>query len=220
VQQEQIKKQLLAGSRRLASRGFLNTPADTFSLRIPGQTEMMLISGSEDWRLAEIADVRVVRFSAEDNLSMIHAWIYQERADVGAISISSPTWVRLLAHSGGALPPVFDEQVRHIGSSRNLKSEQPMRRESVREIFRQGGNAALFGERLLCLGMTCDRVLFNTELYEKCAHAYVIAKACERRISRIPFWVRMIANRRLMKDEATAAASYRDGRIPQEITAY
>jgi len=218
--QTQIKEQLLEGCHRLARKGFLNTPADSFSLRIPGQTGMMLISGSKDWRQAEIADVRVLHFSAKDALSMLHGWIYQERSDVGAIAISSPKWVRLLAHSGSPLPPIFDEQVRHIGSSGILKSEEPVRRECVRQMFRRGGNAALFGESLLCLGMTCDRVLFNTELYEKCAQAYVIARACEGRISRIPFWVRMIANRRLLKDEATAAASYRDGRVPQEITAY
>jgi hypothetical protein len=68
--------------------------------------------------------------------------------------------------------------------------------------------------------MTCDRVLFNTELYEKCAQAYVIAKASDRRISLIPPWVRLIANRRLLKDEESASASYRDGRIPEGINAY
>jgi ribulose-5-phosphate 4-epimerase/fuculose-1-phosphate aldolase len=220
MQETQIKEQLLEGCRRLAGKGFLNTQADSFSLRIPGKTEMMLISGSKDWHQVETADVRVVPYSAKDDLSMLHAWIYEERGDVGAIAISSPKWARLLAHSGGVLPPIFDEQVRHIGSSGLLKGDELTRRECVREMFRRGGNTALFGERLLCLGMTRDRALFNTELYEKCAQAYVIAKAGEGRISRIPFWVRMIANRRLLKDEATAAASYRDGRVPQEVTTY
>jgi hypothetical protein len=68
--------------------------------------------------------------------------------------------------------------------------------------------------------MTRDRALFNTELYEKCARAYVIAKACDRRISRVPFWVRLIANRRLLKDEAAARTSYSEGRIPEAINAY
>jgi hypothetical protein len=126
----------------------------------------------------------------------------------------------LLAQCGGSLPAIFDEQVRHIGSSGSLKSGQAMYRDMVRKAFRHGANAALLGERLLCLGMTCDRVLFNTELYEKCAQAYVIAKASDSRISRIPPWVRLIANRRLLKDEETASASYRDGRIPEGINAY
>lgn len=78
----------------------------------------------------------------------------------------------------------------------------------------------LLGSRLLSLGMTRDRVLFNAELYEKCAQAYLLAKTCSPRISRIPRWVRFIATRRLLKDERMASASYRDGRIPEGNTAY
>lgn len=90
----------------------------------------------------------------------------------------------------------------------------------VRKAFRRGANAALLGERLLCLGMTCDRVLFNTELYEKCARAYVLAKATGNRIWLIPQRVRLIANRRLLKDERRPAASYRKGSIPEGTKAY
>ena len=35
-----------------------------------------------------------------------------------------------------------------------------------------------------------------------------------------PSWVRLIANRRLLKDERRAAESYRSGRIPEGINAY
>jgi ribulose-5-phosphate 4-epimerase/fuculose-1-phosphate aldolase len=220
MERTKIKEQLLAGCQRLASKSFLNTPADSFSLRIPGQMEMMLISGSKDWRQIGIADLRTVSFSAKDDLSMLHACIYQERGDVGAIAISSPKWARVLASCGDPLPPIFDEQVRHIGSSGSLNDDEVNRRDMVREAFRRGANAALLGDRLLCLGMTRDRVLFNTELYEKCAQAYVIARACDSRISRIPLWVRLIATRRLLEDEKTASASYRDGHIPEGINAY
>jgi hypothetical protein len=68
--------------------------------------------------------------------------------------------------------------------------------------------------------MTCDRVLFNTELYEKCSQAYVIAKASGSRIGLIPVWVRIIANHRLLKDERRAAVSYRNGHIPEGISGY
>lgn len=217
----QIKEQFLEGYRRLAGKGFLNAPRDSFSLRIPGQREMILMSAGADWRQATINELRDVPFTAKDAVSMLHASIYQERGDVGGIAISSPKWVRLLAHSGGVLPPIFDEQVRHIGSSTgSLDDGGTIHRDLIRETFRRGTNAALLGERLLCLGMTRDRVLFNTELYEKCAQAYVIAKACDSQISRIPLWVRMIATRRLSKDEGIASASYRNGHVPEGIKAY
>jgi ribulose-5-phosphate 4-epimerase/fuculose-1-phosphate aldolase len=217
----QIETQLLEGCRRLTSKGFFNTPANSFSMRIPGTMEMILTSGHENWRRIGIADLHADSLLAHEGLSGLHATIYQERADVGAVAVSSPKGVRLLARYGGLLPPLFDEQVRHLGPSVGpLPDEEKAHKDMVRKTFRRGANAALLGERLLCLGMTCDRVLFNTELYEKCAQAYVIAKASGSRIGFIPIWVRLIANRRLLKDERRAAASYRNGQIPGGINSY
>jgi hypothetical protein len=68
--------------------------------------------------------------------------------------------------------------------------------------------------------MTCDRVLFNTELYEKCAQAYVIVKASGNQIGLIHLWVRLIANHRLLRDERHAAECYRNGSIPESINSY
>jgi ribulose-5-phosphate 4-epimerase/fuculose-1-phosphate aldolase len=216
----QIKDQLLDGCNRLAGKGFLRNPTDSFSLRVPGKMEMVLISEHENWHQIDVADVRVVPFSSKDDSSMLHACIYQQRGDVGAIAISSPKGVRLLASCGGLLPPIFDEQVRHIGPSEGSLTDEAICKDKLRKTFRKGANAVVFGERLLCLGMTRDRALFNTELFEKCARAYVIAKACGRRINHVPHWVRLIANRRLLKDEGVARASYREGRIPEAINSY
>jgi ribulose-5-phosphate 4-epimerase/fuculose-1-phosphate aldolase len=221
VQRMQIEQQLLEGCRRLAAKGFLNTPADSFSIRVPGSVEMILAYAHEDWRQITSADLRKASFSLTESLSGLHASIYHARTDVGAVAISSPKGVRLLAYHGAPLPPIFDEQVRHIGLPAGLlENEETIPREMVKKAFRQGANAALLGEQLLCLGMTCDRVLFNTELYEKCARAYVIARASGNRIESIPMWVRLIANRRLLRDERRAAASYRNGDVPEGLTAY
>jgi ribulose-5-phosphate 4-epimerase/fuculose-1-phosphate aldolase len=221
VRRTQIEAQVLDGCRRLAGKGFFNTPADGFSMRIPGSMEMILTSRHEDWRQIGIADLDTASLSVEGGFSGLHASIYQERDDVGAVAISSPKGVRLLAHWGGRLPPLFDEQVRHIGpSTESLKSEENVSRNLVRKTFGRGANATLLGERLLCLGMTCERVLSNTELYEKCAQAYVLAKASARRIGFIPVWVRLIANRRLLRDERRASASYRNGHVPEDINTY
>jgi ribulose-5-phosphate 4-epimerase/fuculose-1-phosphate aldolase len=221
VQRMEIEAQLLEGCRRLAAKGFLNTPADSFSVRVPGSMEIILTFGHEDWRRIASADLHTASFSLKEGLSGLHASIYQARSDVGAVAISSPKGVRLLAHHGGQLPPIFDEQVRHVGLSAGLlENEENIPLETVKKTFKHGANAALLGEQLLCLGMTCDRVLFNTELYEKCARAYVIARASGNPIGFIPMWVQWIANRRLLKDERRAAASYRDGCVPEGLTAY
>jgi hypothetical protein len=216
-----IRAQLLDGCQRLAAKDFLNSPADSFSLRMPGQMKMMLISGIRHWHSMGVNEIRPMPFSATDPLSMLHAAVYEERGDVGAIAITSPKWVGLLAALGGQLPPIFDEQVRHIGLSVDPLTEvETLRVDLLRKALRRGNNAVVLGSRLLCLGMTRDRVLFNTELYEKCAQAYVLAKTCNTGIRSIPGWVRLIANRRLMKDEKVAADSYREGRIPEDIQGY
>jgi len=221
MERSQIETQLLEGCRRLAAKGFFNTPANSFSMRIPGTMEMILASGQEDWRRMGSADLEMASLLAHEGLSGLHAAIYQERADAGAVAISSPKGARLLAACGGRLPPLYDEQVRHLGASIGpLPDEEKVDRGAVRKAFRRGANAALLGERLLCLGMTCERLLFNTELFEKCAQSYVIAKASGNRVAFIPLWVRLIAHRRLLKDERRAAASYRQGQIPERALAY
>jgi len=215
----QIQMQLLEACRRLAGKGLLSTPADSLSMRIPGVQEMLLAATRGDWRRIGSDEMKILSTCCKDG--GLHAAIYRTRADVGAVAISSPRGVQLLAGYGGALPPVFDEQVRQIGSSvERISYEASAGDAAVSRTFARGANAALLGSQLLCLGMTCERVLLNTELYEKCARAYVIARASGGAIGRIPFWVRLIANRRLMKDERRAASSYRDGRIPERVNAY
>jgi ribulose-5-phosphate 4-epimerase/fuculose-1-phosphate aldolase len=221
VQLLQMKSQFIDGCRRLARKGFLNSPTDSFSMRIPGQAGIMLASGLEDWARIGAADFRTVSHLSAEGLSGFHATIYQARGDVGAVAISSPKGSRLLARHGGILPPLFDEQVRHIGrSERALPGQVNLDKALLRRTLRRGANAVLLGEQLLCLGMTCERVLFNTELYEKCAQAYVIARESGGGIGCIPVWVRFIATRRLLRNECDAAASYGDGLMPEGISGY
>jgi ribulose-5-phosphate 4-epimerase/fuculose-1-phosphate aldolase len=219
VQHAEIKREVLDGYRRLAARNLVSAPEDSLSLRIPGERAMMILSGVANRAQAEIDDVRLASFAATGAVSAVHAHIYEERGDVGAVVISTPHWTRILSSHSGSLPPLFDEQVRHIGPA-SLPQDDGLVQEAIGKSFRRGTNAALLGGRLICLGMTRDRLLFNVALYEKCAQAWVMAKASGGRIGRIPFWVRLIATRRLLKDEARALASYREGRIPEAATAY
>jgi ribulose-5-phosphate 4-epimerase/fuculose-1-phosphate aldolase len=182
---------------------------------------MLLAARLENWRDAGPEAVRVQPFAANETVAALHGSIYLMRPDVGAIAISSPKGVRLLAKYGGTLPPLFDEQVRHIGLPDWASlDEKSLSKARISETFRQGANAALLSDQLLCLGMTCERVVFNTELLEKCAQAYVIARASGARPRVVPAWVRLIANRRLLKDERKAAAHYLNGEIPESATSY
>ena len=217
----ELEAQLLNGCHRLADKGFLNSSSDSLSVRIPGTAEMIFAAAAENCRDRGIATIATKPFISEEVVAAVHGMIYRERPDVGAVAISSPRGVRLLAKSGEILPPLFDEQIRHIGlSSRTRLDENRLSKEHIHKAFKRGANAALLGQRLLCLGMTCERVVFNTELFEKCAQAYVIAKASGARPAEIPAWVRLIAIHRLSQEELKAAASYRQGRLPEGTSAY
>jgi ribulose-5-phosphate 4-epimerase/fuculose-1-phosphate aldolase len=221
VERSELEVQLLDGWRRLARKGFLNSSFDSFSIRIPGTGEMLLATGSDDSPAVGRVTLCVKSFIPENQTTTLHESIYLERPDVGAVVISSPNGARLLAKSIGKLPPLFDEQVRHIGPSmRTPLDEKHLSRDRVRKAFARGANAALLSDRLVCLGMTCERAAFNTELFEKCAQACVIAQASGIRPRSIPGWVRLIANQRLMKDERDAAKSYLNGQLPERTTLY
>jgi hypothetical protein len=182
---------------------------------------MLLATGLENWQDAGRVSISAKSFASGDAFAALHGFIYVERPDAGAMAICSPRGVRLLAKNGATLPPIFDEQVRHIGlPTTTLLHETDLSRERIRKAFGRGANATLFSGRLLCLGMTCERMVFNAELFEKCAKAYVIARASGIRARAIPAWVRLIANQRLIKDERNAAKSYVSGKLPESTTAY
>jgi ribulose-5-phosphate 4-epimerase/fuculose-1-phosphate aldolase len=221
VKQAHIEAELLMGCRRLSTKGFLNTPSDSFSLRVPGNREMIFAMVSEDWREISVANLQTVPLSTRDGCGGLHAAIYRERDDVGALVISSPKGARILADCGRQFPTLFDEQARHIGPPADGPLDDTTAPANLlKKVLKGGTNAVLLGKQLLCLGMNCERVLCNTELYEKCAQAYVIATASGYPIRGIPGWVRFIANRRLLRDQRRAAASYREGVRPEGICGY
>jgi Class II Aldolase and Adducin N-terminal domain len=221
LERSELEGQLLDGWCRLAHKGLLNISSDSFSVRIPGASEMLLATGRDNSSAVGRVTICVEPFVSEHELTALHRAVYLERPDVGAVVISSPHGARLLAKSKWKLPSIFDEQVRHLGRSMGAPlDENHLSRKRVGKAFCYGINAALLSERLVCLGMTCERAAFNTELFEKCARAFVIAQASGFRPRPIPAWVRLIANRRLLKDERNAAKMHLSGKLPESATAY
>jgi ribulose-5-phosphate 4-epimerase/fuculose-1-phosphate aldolase len=182
---------------------------------------MLLATWKENGRDMTAAHMRVSPFSSRESIAALHAGIYVARPDAGGVAVSSPAGIRLLAQRGERMPPLFDEQVRHVGL-RNVAvlDEANLSLEQIKKTFGRGANAALLGNRLVCIGITCERAVFNTELLEKCAQSYAIVKASGGRAAVIPAWVRVIANSRLKRDQRRAAESYRNGRIPDHVPGY
>lgn len=209
---QQISELLQNDVARLRAKSLFGQPGDSVSMRVPGREEFLLALPDSD-------ELRTVAFDDHGNeAAAFHAAIYRPRADAGAILIGRTPWSAALSTIGEAVPTLFDEQARHIG-----KTEDPVhvgRRRWAVEALRGGGNVALYGDQRICVGTTPDRVVFNADLFEKCAKAFVIAHASGHRIRRVPGWVRYIAGGRLKKDQKRAAASYDAGQIPEGMDAY
>lgn len=199
--------ELLSAAERLAAKGLFND-GDSLSLLLPGSGRLLLLIQGETPREVELND-------AGDGTAVLHAQLYRLRGDVGAAALLSPRWSLQLAALNEAMPSVFDEQARHIGPS-----WAPTSAAQLPALLAAGGNAGPLDNRLLALGVTRNRMLFNAELFEKCAMAYVLARLGGGAVKKVPWWVRLIAGRRLRQDQAHAAASHAAGQQAAELGAY
>jgi len=201
---------------RLVARGLMPGPSDSLSLRLPGEGQML-------WGTA--ADARPHRTALATDPSpktevpataAIHQAIYHRREDVCAALVGGGAYGRQLPLFGGWMPAVFDEQIRQLGRM-GAASEDT---DGLRRAVSGGGNAVVHGGQILLLGMTPARLALNAELFEKCAKAYVCALASGGSVKPLPWWVRHIANGRLMKEQDRARQQVRAGQWPQETRGY
>jgi len=209
---DEITALLLQDKARFRSKGLFGGSGDSLSIRVPGQNEYLLIDTNGD-------EVRTESFATSGhNPDSIHAAVYGSRADAGAILIGQAKWSTALASLSVAIPTLFDEQARHIGKVGAPVQEGQI--GTLLDTLSQGANVAIYGRQRICIGTTSDRVVFNAELFEKCAKAFVIAATSGARIRKIPGWVCYIAGGRLKKDQKRSAESYAAGRVPQGMNAY
>lgn len=193
---------------RLQAKHLLAGEGASLSLRIPG-TEAMWFGHATD------AQPQRMPLRGAPPQATAHAIAYAQRADVGAVAIGGGAFGQCLADFGGAMPQVFDEQARHLGPM-----GPPGGLANGPAALRGRGNVALVDGRPICLGMTAMRLALNAELFEKCAKAYVLAVAGGGRVRALPWIVRLVANRRLGKDQQRAAARFLQGFLPEESKGY
>lgn len=207
--QELLGQQWLHLRERLQAKQLLAAEGASLSLRIPGSDTMWFGHALD-------AAAQRVPLSAASRDAQAHAATYAARSDAGAIAVGGGEYGACLAEFGGAMPQVFDEQARHLGPMGPAAAAPRELAASLRE----GGNVLLLQGRPVCLGMTATRLALNAELFEKCAKAYVLAVASGGPVHALPWLVRMIANRRLAKDQRRATARFLQGLLPEESKGY
>ena len=208
---DRITTQLLDASRRLTEKELFGNDGDSFSMRVPGTSDIV-------WIRDGVSEPQTSALSSADDGLALHADIYRLRPDAGALLLSTTVWSEQLAAIQRSPPILFDEQARHIGPVAAPVSATD--NKGLAAAAMRGSNAAIFGKQSLRIGMTRDRVVFNAELFEKCAMAFVLAISSGQPIKTIPAWVRYIAGRRLKKDQKRAAVAYANGEVPEGMNAY
>lgn len=204
---------LLAARERCARQDFLGLEHAGLSARLPGGSDFLFLGATA---------ASPQRQSWRDVLATLpltlHATVYRLRPDVGAILSGGGVFVSTLHDFGGTLPVGFDEQARHLGRMPGAASA--VTAPELQAGLAGGSNAALVGDLPVCLGTTCQRLVLNAELLEKCAKAYVLAAATGQPISTLPRWVCWIAIGRLRKDQRRAARRFARGLLPEETRGY
>jgi ribulose-5-phosphate 4-epimerase/fuculose-1-phosphate aldolase len=198
---------------RLGTKQLLGANASV-SVRLPGAQDILFATpGQPPWRL--------VLSAPQSGEHAVHAAVYRARADVGAVALGGGAYARSLGDFGGELPQVFDEQARHLGrTALPLMTMGNDPDADARRCLATGGNAWVCGSRVLVFGSTAQRLVLNAELLEKCAKAYVLAKATGADIHTLPWWVCHIANGRLKKDQRRATERFAQGLLPEEVKGY
>jgi ribulose-5-phosphate 4-epimerase/fuculose-1-phosphate aldolase len=202
------ERSLLEACRRLAKKGLFDSVVCSFSVRLGGELRLLFAGGCRDWARLRGEELRIDPPGA--GAEALHRAIYGARADVAAVAIGAPLAAQLLAGERRALPPLFDEQVRQLGIAPapvRLEGRAPAR--VLAPLLAGGANALLVDGQLIALGADSLRAAFHLELFDKCARAYLLARAVSGRVPRVPWWVRRMALHGLRREERAAAGAER-----------
>lgn len=216
---------------RLESKGLFQTHPVSLSFLLPGTGTFLLMVKGEGKKNKPT----IQTFSTNNPNTMLdgnnqieslpsiirfHADLYSFRPDVGAIVRFVPPWSSQLKYLDHPLPLVFDEQCRQLGASVNqlpLDKDGNLKESS---ILLSGANGFLVSEEVVITSVTREKAIYNCELIEKCAKAYLLAIATGGSVRKIPWFVRFIAKSRLLKDEKKAIEFYKRGERPTGFKAY
>ncbi|BCG96561.1 hypothetical protein MesoLj131a_54250 [Mesorhizobium sp. 131-2-1] len=205
VDNSQIEEALGLAAARLAAKKGLLKPGDTLSQRIPEQDAFVSVRIDARQDVPDVFEWTSLSGTPRE----LHHRIYLSRPDVGAIAAGGLTWTSLLARLDMSLPPVFDEQVRHLGVE--AKGVGMRSTDGLIAALSNGANAYCLDDMALCFGMGLERLLLNIEILEKCAECFVLAQSATVNVKHIPWLIKFIANGRLKKDQKDAAAHHLRG---------
>ncbi len=217
---QDAKIQVVDAAQYLAHKGFLTATGGNLSVRIAENGDLAKQAAfaitPSDYDYLKMAPEDICVLDMELNClegerkpsveSAMHAAIYQARGDVKAIIHTHQVYPSTLAIINAPIPALFDEQVRFLGRSVEIIPYAPsgtgMLKSQVAKHVRNHHNAYMMANHgALIFGTDMERAIHNVEVLEKCALAYLLAICSEKKVSKIPLFVREVAFSKLRSDQ-------------------
>jgi ribulose-5-phosphate 4-epimerase/fuculose-1-phosphate aldolase len=206
------RRQVVDISQELTRTGLLMGTGGNVSVRIPGQEALAITPSNYDYMQMTPDDVCIIDWQSallagERKPSIeggMHAAIYKTRSEVNVVIHTHQVSASAIALMGKPIPALFDEQVRFLGRSVEIVPYGPsgtgwLKSNIVRKL-KNGANAYILQNHgALTLGPTPERAIFNAELLEKCAAAFLLAYYTDERVAKIPLPIREIIFSKLKK---------------------
>ena len=99
MNREQIASLLLKDHERFVTKGLFGQPGDSFSIRVPGKSEYLLIQ-------ADTGTTETISLAEPGaGTPKLHALLYQARPDVGALLLGSTPWCSARNRGTRRAPP-------------------------------------------------------------------------------------------------------------------
>jgi L-fuculose-phosphate aldolase len=211
---DNYKNQVIAISRKMVEKGFLIGTGGNVSVRIPAESRMAITPSNFDYMKMTPMDICILDW----NLNQIegcrppsvesgmHAGIYENRADVHVVIHTHQVSASAVALTNRSIPYLFDEQVRFLGPSIDLVSyglsgTEHLKQNVVRKLSNHCNAYILKNHGALTLGPDPERAMFNVEILEKCAAAFLLAYYTGERLTRIPPEIRDLLFSKLRSDQ-------------------
>lgn len=198
----QTRKDVIACCHWLCQHGYfgsLLSAGGNVSVRIPGEPVLVITPSGKPYMELVPQDICVVDFDlnridgdlAPSIETAMHAGVYRDRADVGAVVHTHQAYASIFALINQPIPALFDEVALAIGETVDVVpyalSGTPELVDNVRRTVANGCNCFVMQNHgALNLGKTLEKAWKHTELLEKTAKAYYHALATGQPVTTLP----------------------------------
>lgn len=211
---ELFTREVVMISQEMTHKGFLMGTGGNVSVRASLRNALAITPSNYDYLKMVASDVCVLDWdlkplSGERPASIesaMHAAIYQARPDVNVIIHTHQVTASAVALLGKNIPALFDEQVRFLGRSVDMvpygaSGTGWLKSNIVRKLKNHANAYIMANHGALILGPDPERAMFNVELLEKCAVAFLMAYYTGERVHQIPLPIREVIFAKLRKDQ-------------------